>query len=147
MFKVNVISYLICLLLSIVSLIWLIPVYSPPDVGSGIAPDFFPNVISCVMLIASGIGLVKTLINGEGKGIKSPVTIQIVLKFIPFIAVIGLSFPLMRLIGFIPGGIIVMLAFQFLLGERRIVHMAAMAVGIVLLYYVVFWYGMKIMLP
>ena len=147
MYLVNLVCYAFCLLFSLAALLWIIPAHCPPDMGMGIAPSFFPNVLACTMGIASAIGLFKTWRSKDGRNEGSPINLRIVLKCIPYIAVIGISFPLMRLVGFIPGGIVIMTAFMLLLGERRLLWLAGVSVGVVSLYYVVFWHGMKIMLP
>ncbi|MBO4318616.1 MAG: tripartite tricarboxylate transporter TctB family protein [Mailhella sp.] len=147
MYWVNIVSYAFCLLFSAAALAWIIPAYCPPFEGTGIASTFFPNILCWTILIASAMGILKTWKSGEGREVKNPITLRVFLRLLPFVAVIGLSFPLMRIIGFIPGGILVMAAFQLLLGERRIIHLAAVSAGVVLVYYIVFWHGLKIMLP
>lgn len=130
-------------LLSVLLLVWIIPVWSPPWPGYGMPPALVPSVAAWFILILACWGLARCargLIRSKKAGCapadaavaevaretgkKRPAWLHLLLFVVPC----ALLMPAMSLLGFVPAGVIFMLVIQWLCGQRRAVPLLLVAV-------------------
>lgn len=147
MFKVNLTAQLVCIATSLALLLWVIPNFTPPYPGYGIPSTLFPNILAAIILICSCINCLRVIVKKAGQGQKSELSWAVARKFIIFLLPVIAAMPLMSLLGFIPGGVIVIISLQLLLGECSVLRLILVPAITVTLLYLAFWHGLRILLP
>ncbi len=100
-----------------VFLIITIPYNTAEDIGYGLPASFLPNLLAYGIILFSFIELVKVYLNKE-ENRPSPIDSKKLIHLLKFFTITALAMPLMELITFIPGAIIVITAFQWVIGQR-----------------------------
>ena len=133
------------------SILWVIPTFCPPGDGFGVPPATFPYVLTgfiTFLALLNGIQALNQAKDEEketpaekekdGKGRK-----QILL----ILAAIVLTIPGFTYLGFLITGVLFLVAFQYLLGQRSPLIIAIVSLCLPCLLYVVLWHGLRIPLP
>ena len=113
------------------------------DATVGVAPDFYPKLLFIVI----GISGLVTLLNGFRREIKKEMPAfnwKAVITVITLL--IGYAY-LLQLVGFVISSIVFMIAFMFVLGERKPINMIVVPIITSLLIYFLFSKAFMIMLP
>ena len=147
MFRVNLIVYGTLTAFSLSLIFWLVPLQTPPGLGYGLEPSFLPYILSTVMLICSAWLLIKTLFTRMRQQGPSELKKESFFQLLKYIPLFFITFPLMTWIGFVPASIIILSVLQYLAGQRSILVIAIISVGITLFAYASILYGMRIPLP
>lgn len=101
----------------------IIPAQHIPPMMSSVSPDFYPN-IGTVMFLAGGIGIL--ILGGKGKPASVDIgNIASTVKFCSLIvAIFGVTLAAFQWLNFFFGGIILVFATMWLLGERRPLYLS-----------------------
>lgn len=142
---------------SVVFLLWIIPTYTPPYPGYGVRASLVPNVVVGIILVISVASLVSNILAylsakptspEEGRsGDNSQVDRVHLGHLARFMIPCLLLMPAIQWVGFIPAGIVFMLALQYFCGQRKPVTMALVTVGTVGFLYVTMRYGLSVPMP
>ncbi|MFP4658335.1 MAG: tripartite tricarboxylate transporter TctB family protein [Desulfonatronovibrionaceae bacterium] len=139
----------------LIFLFWVIPANTPEYPGYGMPAYLLPNIAVSIMLVLSGIELIRLFMTYRAekkKGIKTDqkiapqeqVRLGHLLRFmIPCI----LLMPAIEWIGFIPASLLFMLVIQYLCGQRKpmtIILVTIVTVGII---YSAMRYGLEVPFP
>ncbi|WP_081475891.1 tripartite tricarboxylate transporter TctB family protein [Pseudodesulfovibrio mercurii] len=148
-YRANVISYIFCIIFSLVFLLCLIQRQCPVWPGFGIPATYFPTLLCSVILICSTVALCKTIFDKYKLKVVDSIKIDKSLFWglLKYTIAITACMPLICYFGFIIGGFISMVIFQYLIGSRKIVQIVCISIITVLVQYAAFWYGLKIILP
>ncbi len=147
MYIASILTYIFLIGFSIVSYTWIIPTYSPPDLGFGIPATFFPSLLVIAIAILSGIKLLFTIIKKEGKEEKFGFDLFDLKNFLPYFILLLLAMPSLEFLGFFLTSILYISLFQYFVGERRLIRNIATSIITTVIMYCAFWYGLKILLP
>lgn len=97
----------------------IIPGQSIPPLMGSVSPDFYPNIGTSILL-AGGIGLVLSSLRGEKKYIDAEKFIN-TMKFCCVMAILfAITLLAFQFTNFLIGGIFMVFASMWLLGERRV---------------------------
>ena len=100
-----------------------------------------------IIAILSAIGILITVMQKTGKDKPCELTPRKFGYFLLLLLPIALSMPLMKILGFVPGSIVIIAALQFLCGERRWIRIVLVSVLTAGITYAGLWYGLKLPLP
>jgi hypothetical protein len=142
---------------SMVFLWWIIPAYTPPHPGYGVAASLLPNVTVGIILAISVLALAHNLFSsvlakskrseeippGGNRSIDGVNLWHLFRFMIPCV----LLMPAMMWIGFVPAGLVFMLLIQYLCGQRKAVPAVIVALGTVFFVYGVMRYGLGAPMP
>lgn len=117
-----------------IALLITIPYNTAEYTGHGMPASFLPNILAVSMTLCAFVELIKVIKNKDDKR-PSPINIGKLFNLFKFFIVTILSMPLMELITFIPASIIVIIAYQWLLGQRDIKIMLIVSVCLSLFIY------------
>lgn len=95
-----------------------IPAQHIPPMMSTVSPDFYPNIGSVILLVG-GLGMLITGIRGQHVSINSANLVKAVKFSCLMCALFGVTLVAFQLFNFVVGGIILVAATMWLLGERR----------------------------
>ncbi len=101
--------------LGIVLLAWIIPA-NTEESGYGLSPDLLPNLLATVLLVTALFLLGNTVRNCTDEA--SPITSRHLIRLAAFTVIFLGTFPLMSVIGFLPGGAVSMLLIQLMCGQK-----------------------------
>ncbi len=122
-------TYVGFIILSLLTMFWFIPVYCPPSSGFGMPPATLPYALCIVMLVSSVKVIIRTIRSRQAEmDAPNPLPLNKWAHVLVFAIVCLCTMPLLRLIGFIPGGIIIMLALQLMCGQRNPLKLALISV-------------------
>ncbi len=139
-------TYTFLLLLGLSMLFIFIPRFTPEYLGYGLPSSAMPNLLASCIVIFSFIELVKTYLNKEDKR-PSTITKRNLLH-LGQVAVVGfLTFPFMDFVGFIPGAICTIFAFQWICGQRDFKYLISISIILTLIIYFTATYLLLIPLP
>ena len=142
--KVMLATYALMFVLSIALLAWIIP-NNTEDSGWGLSPALLPNALAIVMLVTSAMLLWQTARSGNAD--PSPIKIRHLLRLGAYAVILFGTFPLMTVIGFLPGGILAMLGFQLLCGQRSIKWLIGLSVALPGVVWLLMLYVLQIPMP
>lgn len=142
---------------SLFFLFWVIPTFTPPYPGYGVSSALLPNVAFGIILALSLLSLGHSLLihlrtkstNPEAdQSDKIPSRDRVHLLHLAFFMVpCFLLMPVMKWVGFIPGGLLFMFVIQYLCGQRKPVTMVIVAVCSVGGIYAAMRYGLGVPMP
>lgn len=140
---------------SVVFLLWVIPAYSPPYPGYGVSASLLPNLTIGTILALSVLALVRNLLaysveRSKGSAVteKTRTEDKVHLWHLTrFMIPCALLMPAVKWVGFIPAGVVFMLAIQYLCGQRRPVTLVLVAACTVGVLYVAMRYGLSVPMP
>jgi len=143
---------------SLVFLIWVIPTFTPPYPGYGVSSALLPNIAFGSILALSLMSLGANAFSHFKVKAKSPEAGQSaedtpsgdrvhLLHLASFMIPCILLMPVMKWLGFIPGGLLFMLLTQYLCGQRKPVTMVLVAVCTVGSIYAAMRYGLSVPMP
>lgn len=142
---------------SVVFLLWIIPVYSPPYPGYGVSASLLPNVTVGIILALSVISLARNLfshLSAKAKTVKEDPSNDMsqeekvhLWHLARFMVPSVLLLPAMQWVGFIPAGLVFMLLIQYLCGQRKPFPAVLTAIGSVFTLYVAMRYGLGVPMP
>ncbi len=136
--------YLLTAAFGLSLLAWLIPANTEVS-GYGLSPALLPNIIAATMLVTSVILFCKTVRGCTDA--PSPVTSKQLLHLILFTCVFLGTFPLMGVIGFLPGGILSMALLQILCGQRDPVWLLSLSLALPGIFYLAIKTVIQVPLP
>ncbi len=110
-----------------IALLIAIPYNTAEYTGYGLPASFLPNLLASGIVFFSSIELIKVYRNKEEKR-PSPVDLHKIIYLMKFFLITILAMPLMELITFIPGAIITITAFQWVIGQRDLKTIALVSV-------------------
>jgi hypothetical protein len=126
---------------------WVIPRWSPKGDGIGAPPAALPYTLVGLIVALSFLLFVRTLLSGKIEyRVSLPKWVD-VKNFVLIASLLVLAAPAFAHIGFIVTGIVFLAIFQFFLGQRNLLLLGAISIGLPYLLYAALWYGMRIMLP
>ena len=125
--KVLLATYTILLVLSLALLVWIIP-NNTEDSGWGLSPALLPNMLAMVMLVTSAMLLWQTARSSNTA--PSPIKARHLLRLAAYSVILFGTFPLMTIIGFLPGGILAMFLFQLLCGQRSLPWLIGLSIAL-----------------
>jgi len=135
---------------SVLFLLWIIPTYTPTYPGYGVSAALLPNVVVSIILLLSLISLGVNFFSRQKTGQHEEIPDEnkvylwhLLMFMIPCI----LLFPAIKLIGFLPSGLMFMLLIQYLCGQRKPVTLILVSVCSVGFMYALMRYGLKIPMP
>lgn len=144
-------------LASVIFLAWVIPTFTPPYPGYGVSAALLPSVAFGIILVLTVMPLAGNLISYcRGKSSASddvqektisPEKQVHIWHLARFMIPCLLLMPAMKLMGFIPGGLLFMLLIQFLCGQRKPVALALVAVCSVGVLYAAMRFGLGVPMP
>ena len=148
----------VCIILgSLICLVWIIPAYTPAYPGYGVPGSLVPNVSVSIILILSIVLLARNLsarFFSQSRALKEKSQKNISMadrvhlwQLIRFMIPCILLMPAMKLIGFVPAGILFMLAIQFFCGQRKPLTLTLVAVLPVCLIYAAMRFGLGVPMP
>ena len=140
------ICYSLLLILSINLLVWIIPKYTPEWLGYGISSSALPNILATVLLFFSGGLLFKTWRDKSDCSLP-PIGVYEFIHLVKNGVVLLATFPLIKLIGFIPASILSLLALQYIAGQRKIVTMIIVAICVSIVAYGLLVHLLQVPLP
>ncbi len=111
-----------------------IPNYTPEYLGYGLRSSFLPNLLTCGIMFFSLIEAIKAYRDKENTK-PSPIDAKKLIILLKFTFVTLISVPLMELITFIPAAILIITAYQWLVGQRNIKTLAIVSVSLTLVVY------------
>lgn len=147
MYRTHIVSSVFSLLFGFALLTWVIPAQTPEYPGFGMPASLLPDILAWIIIFCAAAHLLKTLVTGAGKGIPAPISLTTFAHCLAFLLVLAASMPLMRILGYFPGGALVMAACCLLCGERRPVRLAVVAGATLFLVWAALWKGLGVMLP
>ncbi len=147
MYIASIITYIFLIVFSIISYFWIIPTYSPEDLGFGIPATFFPNMLVITIALLSVVKILFTVVKKEGKNVKFPFDREDLKNFIPFFLLLVLAMPALDFLGFFITSMLYVSLFQYFVGERRPINILATSSITTVFMYCAFWYGLNILLP
>lgn len=142
--KVMMATYALMLVLSIALLAWIIP-NNTEDSGWGLSPALLPNGLALVMLVTSAMLLWETAHSDNSA--PSSIKARHLLRLAAYSVILFGTFPLMTVIGFLPGGILAMLGFQLLCGQRDIKWLAGLSIGLPGVVWLLMVYVLQVPMP
>lgn len=151
--KSNFIAGLILLAFSGWMLAYAIPNHTGTGMGFGLEPEGLPKVISWMILVLAVLqtfSSARNLIQNKKEGIADKqfgVTSALGLFGLMIASVMGATVLLMKYFGFLPAGVLFMVAIQLITGQRNWIRIVLLAIGTPLFLKLAFWYGMGVMLP
>lgn len=142
------------LLVSVLLLLWIIPVYSPEYPGYGVPATLVPNVAAGSIVLLAALGLARNFWAWrKTAGEKSPQKTEGApsrvewLHLVCFIGPCLLLMPAMAWAGFIPAGMAFMLLIQLFCGQRKVLPLLLVTIMPVGLVYVLMRFGLGIPMP
>ena len=146
--KSNLISGLLLTSLSLWLLIYAIPVHTAGGLGYGLSPAGMPKAMAVMLLALSliqvGISLPRVMKKSDTEpGVDASHGIFL----FKVVSLLIVSLSVIALAGFLSGGILLMIGFQLLCGQRNYILITLLAVIIPVVLKMAFWYGMGILLP
>ncbi len=139
-------TYSFLCLLGIALLTYFIPNNTPEFLGYGIPSSALPNLCAFSITFFSAVEWIKTYRNKEDKR-PSSISTQNLLHLVKFVSVAFLTFPTMDIIGFIPGAMLSLLAFQYLCGQREYKALIIITICVPIIIYLVATHLLLITLP
>ncbi len=139
-------TYTFLCLLGIALLVHFIPNNTPEYLGYGLPSSALANLCAFSVVFFSAIELLKAYRNKENKA-PSSINKKNLLHLFKFISVAFLTFPVMEIIGFIPGGILSLCIFQYLCGQRDYETLFTIAINIPIIVKLIATYILLITLP
>jgi hypothetical protein len=125
-----------------------IPNQTSPGEEYGMPPSFLPTL---AMVIITGLALILVLQNifGSRKGSHdaAPLTSGSWRHIGMFSALLFLSLGAIKVVGFIPGGILSITAFMVVMGARHPLIIALVSIPTPVIIYLVLWYALRMPLP
>ncbi len=149
-------TYFSVFLFSILCMVWLIPAYCPPFSGFGMPPSALPYTLCVIMIIFSIPIMLRTYLGRKSIFRKdsvdedkrpNPLTLPNWVHLVLFSAVFFATMPLMQLIGFIPGGIVVLVMLQLLCGNLNPVRIAMVSVCTTVIVWLCMTYILAVPMP
>lgn len=153
--KTLVAAYGFLLCFGVALLAWIIPAFTPPPSGYGISPAALPELLAATIVALTAWLLIGTLrasrragaSGGRARPDLAPLGARQLLHLAKFAVALFGAFPLMELVGFFPGSVVVLVLLQFLCGQRRLVPMLAVAAIMAGLVYAAVRYVLNVPLP
>ena len=142
---------------SLVFLLWIIPNFTPPYPGYGVSSALLPNVAFSIILGLSAVPLgyalwaqykEKSIPQEKDQAEEINQNDRVHLWHLAsFMIPCLLLMPIMKWIGFIPGGLLFMILLQYLCGQRKTVTMITVAVCTVGSIYAAMRWGLGVPMP
>jgi len=142
---------------SLVFLLWIIPNFTPPYPGYGVSSALLPNVAFGIILVLSVVPLGNSLWSQYKAKLTSREEDQAeeisqndrvhLWHLASFMIPCLLLMPVMKWVGFIPGGLLFMILLQYLCGQRKPVTMVIVAVCTVGSIYAAMRWGLGVPMP
>lgn len=144
---------------SLIFLIWIIPIFTPPYPGYGISSALLPNIVFSIILGLSLLSMIRDIISTwkekqDDNRIKTSTQNKIHPQrkrpfghIVTFMIPCILLMPAMNLLGFIPAGFLFLLLMQYLCGQKKALMMFIVAICVVAVVYCVMRYGLGAPMP
>ena len=140
---------------SLVFLVWVIPTFTPPYPGYGVSSALLPNVAFGLIFALAVLSLFYSLLAYRSEKTREPAVPEMLpenekvhlFHLFRFMIPCVLLMPVMKWVGFIPGGLLFMFLIQYLCGQRKPVTMVIVAVCSVGGMYAAMRYGLGVPMP
>lgn len=142
--RVLMLSYALLALFGAALLGWIIP-DNTEDSGWGLSPALLPNALATLILLLSLVLLWQTWRSRNTED--SSVTPRHMVRLAAFSVILFGAFPLMSLIGFVPGSAVTLLLLQLMCGQRSLPWLLGISAGLSVVTWLVIVYVMQIPLP
>lgn len=140
-------SSLFLIIGGLLSLCWVIPEFCPSGDGFGVPPATFPYALTGVIVSLAVLNFVKSLLLAKKKEAPSAEGPQGVKQIVLISSLLVLAIPGFMYLGFVITGVLFLIAFQLLLGQRSPLIIAIVSLVLPCLLYAVLWHGLRIPLP
>ncbi len=137
-------AYAFLALFGLILLVWIIPA-NTEETGYGLSPALLPYALAFLILFTSLILLWQTW-RTRNMG-RSTILPRHLIRLAAFSVIFFGAFPLMELVGFLPGAMITLLLLQLMCGQRKLPWLFGIAVGLSLAVWAAMVYVMQIPLP
>lgn len=140
-------GYLILAALAGLLIVWGIPATTPHYSGYGMHPAVLPYMLATLLLVCMLICAWKVWRSQEGADEPTPLPMRRWKHLMVYTVVLLAAMPMMEQAGFFLGSVVVLAALQWLAGQRNLVVLTSVAVGVSGVTWAVLWYGLKAPLP
>ena len=145
--KSNIIAASLLIAFSLVMIFRFIPEYCSDGFGSGVPPSTLPYVLCWIILLCSVLLLGLNLAAAVKTVDMAPISARGWLNLVSMAGLLSLSLFLMYLLGYVAGGICIIVMFQVFLRARVSVPFALTALAIPLCLYLGLTYGLGAPMP
>jgi len=144
--KTDIVLAIILSLLGLLGLLVVVPLQTSAGEEFGLSSAFFPNISLIALTGLSIILLIKRLVKHEPSG-PNPLSSKSWFHLFVVIFLLFFSLGLIRFLGFIPGGIFLLLSLMLFMKERKIIILSTVSFGIPIGIYLLLWKLMNIPMP
>lgn len=146
--KADIISAALLLSMGLLFIFVLIPAQTGEGEEYGMSPAALPTTAMVIVVGLSLLLLLQSIFSRKDRsGDAVPLDARSWLNIGLYSALLFLSLGAIKVIGFIPGGILSIAAFVILMGGRNIITIGLVAIPPPVLLYLALRYGLKIPLP
>jgi hypothetical protein len=146
--RTDIISAAILLASGLLTVFVVIPLQTTEGEKYGLPPAFFPTSSMAAMTALSALLLLKGLFQSKRySDTSAPLSKRSWLNIGSLSALLFLCLEVMKLLGFIVGGILLVASFMVYMGERRVLTISLVSITIPVFIYIVLWKLLRILLP
>ncbi len=145
--KANIVSAALLTAFSLAMIFWFISRYCSDGFGSGVPPSTLPYVLCWIILVCSVLLLgVNLFAPGRNTGV-APISSQGWVNLFRMAALLFFSLFLLRMLGYVAGGVCVVVLFLIFLRARLSVPFVLTAIGVPVCLYLGLTYGLGAPMP
>ena len=144
--KTDIVLAIILCLVGLSGLLVVVPLQTSAGEEFGLSPAFFPNFSLIALTALSAILFIIRLVRHEPSG-PTPLDSRSWLHLLTVSLLLMFSLIFIRFLGFIPGGIFLLLSLMLYMKERRIMMLCSISIGLPVVIYLLLWKLMSIPMP